>query len=386
MQHRVFLVPGFFGFSSIGGMRYFRHVHRALGGALRDRGLEVSLHDVDTLPTASLERRAGRLAEVVARVAGPTDPIHIVGHSTGGVDGRVLLSPQGEITATAEVLDAWMAARPNVRTVVSVAAPHTGAPIARFFGTAQGERWLRLLSLLTLRVVRLGSIATLPAHTLARLRLLGRRAGEPESGLLDDVWKDVLRDFDPERRAQLQSFFGEVWQDRSLLRQLVPARMRPLDAALVDREGVRYGSVVLRARAPDGAGLGLRDRVHPSHQLYKALHRLAGLRRPPADRGPRLPLVQQLGEAPRPRDNDAIVPTLAQLHGELIHASRADHLDVIGYFNGPAADPPHVDWLRSRSRYDRADFAATWQAVAAFLAGRPQPVGYAPPPPPGGPG
>lgn len=366
MQHRVFLVPGFFGFSSIGGMRYFRHVHRALGDALRARGLDASLHDVDTLPTASLERRAGRLAEVVARVAGPTDPIHLVGHSTGGIDGRVLLSPRGEVTATAEVLDAWTAVRDNVRSVVSVASPHTGAPIATFFGTAQGERWLRLLSLLTLRVVRLGTIATVPVHTLALLRALGR---EPAAGLLDDVWSDVLRDFDPARRAQLQSFFGEVWQDRSLLRQLAPDRMGPLDAALVDREGVRYGSVVLRARAPDGARLSLPDRLHASHQLYKALHRLAGTRALPVDRGPRLPLVQQLGEPPGPRDNDAIVPTLSQLHGELVHAERADHLDVLGYFDGPDAAPPHVDWLRSRSRYDRAAFSATWDAVAEFVAG-----------------
>jgi len=368
MMHRVFLVPGFFGFSSIGGMRYFAHVHRVLGAALRARGLDVSLHDVDTLPTASLERRAGRLAEVIARVSGPDDTLHVVGHSTGGIDGRVLLSPEGEITATSSVLDAWRAVRPNVRSVVSVASPHTGAPIASFFGTAQGEHWLRLLSLLTLRVVRLGTIATVPVGALMRLRLLGSRGTDADAGLIDDVWTDVLRDFDPARRDQIQSFFGEVWQDRSLLRQLVPARMEPLDRALTDREGVAYGSVVLRARAPSGAGLGLRGRLHPSHQLYRTLHGLAGRPRAVAPRAPRLPLVQKLGEAPSPADNDAIVPTLSQLHGELIHAERADHLDVIGYFRGPDSEPAHVDWLRSRSNYDRAAFEATWAAVADFLA------------------
>ena len=368
MMHRVFLVPGFFGFSSIGGMRYFAHVHRVLGAELRQRGLDVSLHDVDTLPTASLERRAGRLAEVVARVAAPDDALHIVGHSTGGLDARVLLSPEGEVTASSSVLDAWRAVRPNVRSVVSVASPHAGAPIASFFGTAQGEHWLRLLSLLTLRLVRLGTVATVPVGALMRLRVLGSLGAAADVGLVDDVWTDVLRDFDPARQAQIQAFFGEVWQDRSLLSQLSPDRMGAMDQLLVDRDGVAYGSVVLRARAPSGEGLGVRGRLHPSYQLYRALHRLAGPGRPVAPRGPKLPLVQKLGEAPSARDNDAIVPTLSQLHGELIHAERADHLDVLGYFRGPDSDPAHVDWLRSRSDYDRRAFESTWAAVAAFLA------------------
>lgn len=72
--------------------------------------------------------------------------------------------------------------------------------------------------------------------------------------------------------------------------------------------------------------------------------------------------------SPVPRDSDAIVPTLSQLRGELLHLARGDHLDVLGYLSQPEARPPHVDWLRSFSGYRSPEFAATWGAVADFLA------------------
>ena len=46
-QRLVFLVPGFFGFTSVGAMSYFRDVETALGGALTRRGIEAVLQKLE---------------------------------------------------------------------------------------------------------------------------------------------------------------------------------------------------------------------------------------------------------------------------------------------------------------------------------------------------
>ena len=51
----------------------------------------------------------------------------------------------------------------------------------------------------------------------------------------------------------------------------------------------------------------------------------------------------------------------------MIRAVWGDHLDVIGHFHHPTHVPPHFDWLTSGSGHTRADFVATWDAVASFL-------------------
>src|SRR5579864_2276718 len=88
----VYLVPGFFGFTNLGELTYFGHVVRFLaehGGESAPR-----VHAVKTPPTASLPTRAARLAEAIAATMGPGDaPIHLIGHSSGGLDVRLLLSP-----------------------------------------------------------------------------------------------------------------------------------------------------------------------------------------------------------------------------------------------------------------------------------------------------
>jgi hypothetical protein len=39
----IFLVPGFFGFTSVGAVSYFEDVEQALGRALRRRGIEARI-------------------------------------------------------------------------------------------------------------------------------------------------------------------------------------------------------------------------------------------------------------------------------------------------------------------------------------------------------
>ena len=346
-------------------MQYFEHVRAALQTKLGDEAF--TFHDVPTLPTAGLERRATRLAEVVLQHAEPGDDLHFVGHSTGGLDARLATS-----TAWTVPLAGWDAMVGQTRSVVSIASPHAGAPIATFFSTVQGEHWLRLISLLTLRVVRLGSVGTASLGGLMKAAVNLNALAGMDTGLLDSVWNDVLQDFDESRREELRDFFKEVWADRSLLAQLSPEGIREIAPHIEERPSVRYASVVMQGARPSSVPR-LSD-LRPSRLIYMLLHRRAGADEtlvrelsghvdPVGRRALSDALEARVGE----QDNDAMVPTLSQAHGELLHAGVGDHLDVIGYFDGGASNPEHVDWLRSQSGFDRAAFDRIWSKVAGWI-------------------
>jgi hypothetical protein len=366
----VMLVPGFFGFANLGDLAYFGHVHAFLRDAYVARGLDPVLHVVRTMPTASLVRRVVRLADTIAAEAADDAPIHLVGHSSGGLDCRLLLAP-GVTLPTKHDVDA-LAAR--VTHVVGVSTPHRGTPLAEFLATRLGAVLLELLSLATIYALRIGrmpiSILLAIGAAYTRLDDIG-----PNSALLDQLFRDLLADFTPERRDAIATFLADVREDQGLLTQLMPEAMETFGATTRDRPGVRYGSVVTRALPPtlqSWAMPGLDPSAHVLHLLYRALH--AATRDPHA----RLPAlapaaVERLRTAydtlPDPTDNDGVVPTLSQVHGDLLHAACGDHLDVIGHFGDTSTTPPHVDWLVTGSGFDRARFEATWTAVADYLTG-----------------
>ena len=64
----VFLVPGFFGFTSVGAVSYFERVEQSLAAALRRRGVaDARIVRCRTQPTASIPRRADALRRQVLR-------------------------------------------------------------------------------------------------------------------------------------------------------------------------------------------------------------------------------------------------------------------------------------------------------------------------------
>ncbi|MEZ4241722.1 MAG: hypothetical protein R3F59_37355 [Myxococcota bacterium] len=357
----VYLVPGFFGFANLGDVRYFGHVERWLARRLPDH----AIHVVVTRPTASLPLRAARLARTVAETSAPDEPVHLVGHSSGGLDSRLLVSPGVRLP---DVDDPDRLAR-RVGAVVTVATPHWGTPSARFFTTLQGQRVLRLLSVATLSIVRHGEVP--PALILRLARRLAGQAAEPD--LLDELYTSLLAEFSVDRRAAVERFFAEVGDDVALLEQLTPGAMQAFNAALYDRPAVRYGSVVTRARRPRLFDEALRAGLSPYRQatslVYRACWHLASGDTPVA---PLLAaqadaLRRAWGEAPLPAANDGMVPTLSQVHGRVLHAVDADHLDVLGHYGAAAAPVAHHDWLATGTGYDDAAFRDTWEAVAAFL-------------------
>jgi hypothetical protein len=107
------------------------------------------------------------------------------------------------------------------------------------------------------------------------------------------------------------------------------------------------------------------------YPLYTFLYRLAARHEarwiPEAVGSQRERLLECFGELPSARDNDGICPTNSQLWGELVHATTADHLDVVGHFGSVDRDAPDGDWLPSHSGFDALRFERLWSDVASFI-------------------
>ncbi len=368
----VYLIPGFFGFANLGELVYFSHVAELLTASCADLGLEIEVHPVDTPPTSSLPCRAALLLDTIQRTSGQDDPIYLVGHSTGGLDARILAAPGVQLPGGGGAEE--VAAR--VQTVVTVATPHHGTPVAGFFTSLMGRQLLRALSLATIYVLRFGS---LPLSSVLRLGAMAARLDDRlglRNTVLDQLFNQLLGEFSPERRDDLRDFLDQVNNDQALLTQLSTASMDLFDALARDRAGIRQGCVVARVR-PQGLDALIRVGANPygqaTHAIFTALHSIcAGQDEelfPSLDREQSTALEQAYGDLPSSEDSDGIVPTLSQVRGEVIHAAWADHLDVVGHFKAPDHDPPHYDWLSSASDFRREDFEQLWTGVATFIAG-----------------
>ncbi len=365
----VFLVPGFFGFTSVGAVSYFERVEQTLARSLRRRGIAAKIVRCRTQPTASIRRRADELRRQVVRRGGLTaDELHFVGHSTGGLDVRMLLTPGVKI-GLGKVED--RIAR-RTRTAISVTTPHHGTPLANHFVTVQGQTLLLVLSALATSGHGRRTILA-AAKAIAMVARLDDWLGRTE-GPLDRLAEGLLRRIHFDRRDPVWKYLGEIERDQGAVLQLTPEGIDLFDAAVADRDGVDYGSVV--AAVPTPSELLQPGRLlEPEYLALRALFRLLhGLTARPHRRYPypqpgkaiQRRLDAALGFAATPAANDGIVPLLSQLHGRLLHVARADHLDIVGHYTlaGKSAD-----WLPSGAGFTPEAFEAAWDAVAAAIAG-----------------
>ena len=74
MLHRIYFTPGMFGFGRLASYDYFGHLDRGLCARLRARGEQIETHVLQVSPTASIRRRAAKLAELVAETCGDGGP------------------------------------------------------------------------------------------------------------------------------------------------------------------------------------------------------------------------------------------------------------------------------------------------------------------------
>jgi hypothetical protein len=323
-----------------------------------------------TQPTASIPRRADVLRrQVVASGGLRARELHFVGHSTGGLDVRMLLTPGFKIArGNSEERIAGLS-----RTAVSVATPHHGTPLANHFATIQGQTLLLVLSALATSGQGRGAILA-TAKAIAMVARLDDWLGRAE-GPLDRIAETLLRRIRFDRHDPAWHYLGEIERDQGAVLQLTPEGIDLFDAAVADNPGIDYGCVVGGVPRPR-EDFKLKELVDPEYVVLRALFRLlhALTARPhprypyprPTKAAQRL-LDRGLGFEATPHTSDGIVPTLSQLHGRLLHVARADHLDLVGHYT--LAGGGTADWLPSGAGFTPAAFDATWDAVAAAIAG-----------------
>ena len=379
MLHHVYFSPGMFGFGRMASYDYFVHLERALSRELRASGREVAAWVVDVPPTASIRRRAARLAELVASTCNDeAGPVHLVGHSTGGVAVRLLASPG----ATLPCDDAALAWLPRLASVTTLSAPHYGTPMAAFFTTVSGQKLLYALSALTFFGLTLGSPPLAVASAL--VVALGRvdKAFGLDIHVLDRATERLLHLLDDARSREVRAYLEAIKTDQGSMVQLMPEAMDLFQGSVCDRPGVRYQCTASMARPPSPLRW-VRHLGSPwgalSMTIFAALSELTShvdSRYPcaasHADVETEATLVAAFGEAPGVQVNDGVVPLRSQVHGRLVWTGYADHLDVLGHFDGghdakkagdPAAGPAHVDWLRSGAGFDEVRFREMTRAI-----------------------
>jgi triacylglycerol lipase len=393
MRHHVYLSPGMFGFGRLASYDYFTHVERALTARIKARGEEIVTHVAHVSPTASIRRRALKLTELIATTCDPGDPdagpIHLIGHSTGGLDARLVASPSASLAVPAADLE-W---RRRLVSVTTMNAPHFGTPLASFFTTASGQRALGLLSALTVIALSFGS----PPLAAARAVVAAFSGVDRSLGLkveiFDRATASLLHLFDDVRGGDLRAYVDDIAGDQGAMVQLMPEAMDLFIAGVEDRPGVAYRSTASMAPPPSARTL-LPELLHPwsamSGTVFATLYAITSRfdHRYPcaaADAGAdsEAMLVRTFGRSPGARANDGAVPVRSQIWGKLIWAGHGDHLDVLGHFRDDAparavggaareidGNPPHVDWLYSGSAFGCAQFESLMDAVAEGLTAR----------------
>ncbi len=357
-----------FGFARLAAYDYFVHVARAIERRYRDRGASVEVRVSEVHPTSSVRRRSAKLVQLVAATAGSDGPIHILGHSTGGLDARLVASPSVHLDSAANLQLKWLA---RLRSITTMNTPHYGTPLATFFATAKGQRLLYMLSALTVTALKLGAPPMSVASALvAALGRTGDGLGF-EIAVVDRITDSVVRALDEASSRALRDWLRQVRDDQGGVVQLMPEAMDLFQAAVEDRPGVHYQCVASYV-LPSGVKDWLSSLRSPwsavSTAIFNALYAVAArhdARYPcaPSDGGGPI-LREALGTVPDASVSDGIVPLTSQLWGEPAWIGLGDHLDVVGHFPGPGG---HTDWLCSGAHFDSLRFEAMMDRVVGGM-------------------
>lgn len=369
----VVLNPGFLGFGAFGPrhrplIEYFARVKDWLARGLPHETRFVS-HEPP--PTSSLALRVSRLHDRVQSllregVQGRTvRKVHIVGHSTGGVDARLLanrkyLWPGGPEASARDELCARLGA------IVTLAAPLHGTPVASRLTTTME---LSIPALFLLSIIASSHGIRLAGHLgdayrTAKKLLLQRST--PNEDLIAS-----LAGVDDETANQIRRFLDEIVRDHRLVGDLTVEAMRELNAAIAGGDPASLACFVTVGPAP---GLHLSDAIALARapilrSLYVGGYGLAAVP-PPVNSRARVPDGLWVGphssrfRADDPRGNDGLVPLWSQTaEGRAAGLVAGDHLDPIGRYESAG-----FTIFSSGSRFDDARFRALWSAVARVIS------------------
>jgi triacylglycerol esterase/lipase EstA (alpha/beta hydrolase family) len=372
MKHKIYLVPGFFGFANLGGISYFRRVNETLADVFERRGLEVEIIGVKTLPTASLRHRARRLVMTVRETGGlePGVKVHFIGHSTGALDARLAACPNAKL----DMGDSAEGLAENLQTIVSIAGPHFGTPLANFFTTIYGKNLLYMVTLLVIVGLRRRPI-TLLGGLIGVLGKINDLLGLDET-LITQITNDLLKDFNPSAEAEVRQFLRSILDDQGCMVQITPEGMDVFNATTFDNPAVRYVSYATAAPPPIEVfkKISVRHALTPLNKvLYSVLWTLTSRAHAHYPYHPPIRSEDAITKRPLPfaiteSTSDGVVPTLSQIWGEFRGVVRADHLDIIGhYLRGPFDERDGADWFGSGAKFDRETFQWLWEDVANVL-------------------
>ncbi len=352
----VLFVPGFFGFGEFGHpdrplVEYFARVEETLLKA-HVRPLRFAVHQPP--PAGSLAERAQSLhLKAMELLQQGATRLHLVGHSTGGVDARLLANPRyGGLPARDELLQ-------KIASVITISAPFRGTPLAR--RTGRGA-WLIMPTLWFGSILASRGRLRLAGH-LAALFNLTKRATLQQPTPTDQLIAD-LAGVDEDTAHQIKRFLTDVARDHRLVQDLTPEAMAELNRVLEGGDPRLESFVSVSPRA------GFSPFKFVAAPLQRTLYDLAWAltASPPRDGAP-IPRGPWLGArriALTDTSNDGIVPAWSQtLHGEAQGIVLGDHLDVIGHYESVGAT-----FMRSGSDFDDARFRALWSQVARCLRER----------------
>jgi hypothetical protein len=174
----------------------------------------------------------------------------------------------------------------------------------------------------------------------------------------------------------LWEFVREVSSDQGAMVQLTPEGMDIFNAAVQDREGVRYVSFASASPPPNLRDFWIRPRnfYQPlTHSLYALIYWITCRehRRYPYPTLGDEALGMLHRDLPVPitgRTNDGVVPVLSQVWGDCGGGALGDHLDVVGQFQDNNSKDFYATWLVSGSGFDEERFRTLWARIADVIA------------------
>ncbi len=369
---QVYLVPGFFGFTELGGLNYFHRVSEVLEEALAERGVDARIIETETMPSGSIRRRARRLLKTVVEEGGHREgELHFVGHSTGGLDVRMLLTPGVHFYGTERE---EVAVAKRTRTAITLSTPHHGTPLANFFTGVNGRYLLYLLTLLATSAA--GRYATyLGAKWLSLYAHLDEYFGQ-RGNILDSLSESVLRRITPKKGDKLWDYIREISSDQGAVVQLTPEAMDVFNAAVSDRKDVNYYSFVSASPPPNLRGMAIspRNLYKPvTHAIYAAVYSITSREHrhypyPLPEEELRAEIEDNLSIPLDSTTNDGVVPAMSQVWGKLGGAVMGDHLDVVGQFTQKKDGREYAEWLHSGAKFGEKEFRKLWSRVADVIA------------------